>query len=323
MNCRQEWKSVMANLYEILEVERTASQEEIKNAYKKMAMKYHPDKNHDNPHAEEVFKRINAAYQVLSDEHKRYNYDNPVSPASNVYQQASYTADYPNSQNYSTPPASSNKTSHSFYRASSKKSYQHIPKRVRRTLHFAALMMGVGIFIFAFYLYDISHEIAARHSYEEAAELVKKKEYKFAVKKLHEATVFNPQLSEAHALLGRLNAQVYKQYDVAYINYHNAIASTEKPALKLYYARGDAAFQAHRYAAAIKDFSHVIQQNPANGKAYFYRGLAKVALNAYYGEDICKDLAKAKNLGVQEAKPWIFRYCFPPVRSLLDKVRFW
>lgn len=323
MNCRQELKNVMANLYEILEVERTASQEEIKNAYKKMAMKYHPDKNHDNPHAEEVFKRINAAYQILSDEHKRRNYDNPASHVSNIYPQSSDTADSSDSPQHNAPPASSYKTSRSFYRAPSKKTYQHIPKRVRRTLHFAALMMGGGIFIFAFYLYDVSQDIAARHSYKEATELVKKKAYKFAIKKLHEAIVFNPQLSGAHALLGELNAQVYKQYDVAYINYHKAIASAEKPALKLYYARGEAAFRAHRYAAAIKDFSHVIQQNPAHGKACFYRGLAKVALNAYYGEDICQDLVKAKNLGVREARPWIFKYCFPPVRSLLDEVRFW
>ncbi|MGP1580217.1 MAG: molecular chaperone DnaJ [Wolinella sp.] len=61
--------------YEILEVERNASGEELKKAYRKMAMKYHPDRNEGSSEAEEMFKRVNEAYQVLSDEGKRQLYD--------------------------------------------------------------------------------------------------------------------------------------------------------------------------------------------------------------------------------------------------------
>ena len=61
--------------YEILGVSRTASPEEIKKAFKKMAMKYHPDRNPGDKEAEEKFKRINEANEVLSDPEKRQIYD--------------------------------------------------------------------------------------------------------------------------------------------------------------------------------------------------------------------------------------------------------
>jgi len=61
--------------YEILQVERTANDAELKAAYRKLAMQHHPDRNPNNPDAEEKFKACSEAYQVLSDPDKRAAYD--------------------------------------------------------------------------------------------------------------------------------------------------------------------------------------------------------------------------------------------------------
>lgn len=61
--------------YEILEISRTADAAEIKKAYRRLALQFHPDRNQGDKEAEEKFKAINEAYQVLSDEQKRATYD--------------------------------------------------------------------------------------------------------------------------------------------------------------------------------------------------------------------------------------------------------
>lgn len=67
--------STKRDYYDVLGVSKSADATEIKKAYRKLAMKYHPDKNQGDKEAEEKFKEINEAYEVLSDETKRRNYD--------------------------------------------------------------------------------------------------------------------------------------------------------------------------------------------------------------------------------------------------------
>src|SRR6266446_4060386 len=61
--------------YDVLGVSKTASADEIRKAHRKLALKYHPDRNKNNKDAEEKFKEVQEAYDVLSDQGKRSNYD--------------------------------------------------------------------------------------------------------------------------------------------------------------------------------------------------------------------------------------------------------
>lgn len=65
----------MADFYAVLEIERTASDDDVKQAYRKLAMRYHPDRNGGSKEAEEKFKDITEAYDVLRDSQKRAAYD--------------------------------------------------------------------------------------------------------------------------------------------------------------------------------------------------------------------------------------------------------
>ena len=62
--------------YDVLGINKNANSSEIKSAYRKLAVKYHPDKNPGDKSAEDKFKEASEAYGILSDENKKENYDN-------------------------------------------------------------------------------------------------------------------------------------------------------------------------------------------------------------------------------------------------------
>lgn len=90
----------MTDYYEVLGVPKTASADDIKKAYRKLAFKYHPDQNPGDKVAEEKFKQVTAAYDVLGDENKRRQYDNggfnPFEQAYGAQTQGSYQSQWSN-----------------------------------------------------------------------------------------------------------------------------------------------------------------------------------------------------------------------------------
>ncbi len=90
--------------YRILGLDRSASEDDVRKAYRKLAMKYHPDRNPDDKSAEDRFKDINEAYQVLSDSQKRARYDKLGSAYSNWQQRGGSPGDFDWSQWFSGQP---------------------------------------------------------------------------------------------------------------------------------------------------------------------------------------------------------------------------
>jgi curved DNA-binding protein len=93
--------------YKILGVERNANKDAIKRAYRKLALKTHPDRNPGDAKAEEHFKEINEAYQVLSDPEKKARYDQ-LGESYSQWQQGGVPAEGFNWEDWFTPSASSN-----------------------------------------------------------------------------------------------------------------------------------------------------------------------------------------------------------------------
>jgi DnaJ-domain-containing protein 1 len=88
----------VADYYEILELNQSADSTQIRAAYKKLAMKYHPDRNPNNPQAEEMFKAINEAYHVLSDPLKKSRYDSRFYSHSSTTQEEAYWREFQRQQ---------------------------------------------------------------------------------------------------------------------------------------------------------------------------------------------------------------------------------
>src|SRR5512140_2125832 len=93
--------------YKVLGVERSASADDVRKAYRKLAMQYHPDRNPGDKQAEERFKEINEAYQVLSDPQKRARFDQLGSAYSNWQQRGGSPNDFDWSQWFSGQPGAS------------------------------------------------------------------------------------------------------------------------------------------------------------------------------------------------------------------------
>lgn len=163
----------MEDLYKVLGVEKSATQDEIKKAYRNLAFKYHPDRNEGSKEAEEKLKEINAAYSVLGDPVQRRQYDSSSYTANSSYQQQSngyngyygggfYNsgrgyrgADSSNSANYSSYEEAFRRAYQNSSNQGSYKTYQEYSSEPRVTLGRGIYKLVSGIILTAFGLFSL------------------------------------------------------------------------------------------------------------------------------------------------------------------------
>ncbi len=150
----------MVNYYHILGLSQTATQVEIKTAYRKLALRYHPDKNGGSSYAEERFKQISEAYRVLSDPRKKARHD--WSLEYELYQQSQAL------QNQTSTPANTHTTAQTTYRPQAR--YTSRPKYNSRQ-NILATAWAFGIF-FIVAILVVGTSIWRSHQFEQEQALL-------------------------------------------------------------------------------------------------------------------------------------------------------
>jgi curved DNA-binding protein CbpA len=287
----------MADYYQILGVSRQASSQEIKSSFKKLALLYHPDRNPGNPLAEDKFKQINEAYQVLSDNNNKLIYDLKLNgqylPQVPVYPEYQHQS----RREYTDRPQAGRPAEYA----------PRFTKKQIRNVYIVGTLFFVCIFLFSFFLYTYMNKKTAVMHYEQAMAYAAENKLYQAMYELNEALQFNPEYALAYLRRGELHLVAGPNYKLAYADFNNAITHSQAPTPEMYFYRGLSLYKTGRYAQAIEDSRQAYKDQELKGSALYLRGSARKALHDIAGA--CKDWQEAYAAGVSEVKDSIQTTC--------------
>ena len=272
-------------LYDILGVSSKANSEDIKAAYKKLAKKYHPDKNQGSKWHEEQFKRINQVYQILSDPITRRQYDSKLefenyqrqNPTSKP--KPAPTPTYQKPEQKKQAPQYNRNPSPNYKK---KKKYEITISNRRLNL----LVVGyyvVAIFLLAAF-YEFKDFLQKEDYISEGIRFEKEGEYHYAVTAYSQALKFDPKNAEAFERRGiaRLKIPFGHELANALSDFSDAILLTDNPSDSLLYKRAKCLFLLKQYSLAIPDFDKIIaDKNSKLDSVYFYRAESNFHIGNY------------------------------------------
>ncbi|MDW8457383.1 MAG: DnaJ domain-containing protein [Cytophagaceae bacterium] len=248
--------------YDILGIPATATQEQIKAAYKKLAKIYHPDKNQGSKYHEEQFKKINEAYQTLSDVKKKYIYDQQLlNPFFTTY------------TGHTTPPNTSVKK----HKARQNTHYTYVHSRPKKPNYFN---LKINVFTCLYYfimimlvqfLYDYLRLNKANKYFAEASELHQYGYYDHAYEKYAKAVELNPKLFEAHKAMYRIDMLQRHDYKQAITKINNCLLLFDTEKDTLYFDRSMCHLKLNLKKLALKDLDSALFFNSRLDSAYYYR----------------------------------------------------
>ena len=274
-----------SSLYDILGINSSATNEDIKTAYKKLAKKYHPDKNAGSTWHEEQFKSINQAYQILSDPSKRKHYDiikeyeafqrsNPrPNPAP---KKTPDTVRKTTHTNRTEPPRNSNNQRQP---DSTKKKFQiTIPETKINILviSYYVVLIGFGIFIMEFSKYK-----KIKEQYALAARYEKIGDYTNAEKVYNNIISIDEELPEAYErrAMVKMHLKGFILEDLS-----KAIKYSSSPSDSLFFKRAKCYYQLNDYTSAILDLDNILLNEESTiDSAYLYKANCNYHLNNFEG----------------------------------------
>jgi curved DNA-binding protein CbpA len=231
------------NHYQVLGVGSTASARDIKAAYKRLAIQYHPDKHGGSTRFEEQFKAVNAAYRVLSDVGRRAAYDHQLRRAAHVQelqrQQQAYRQQGQRVYGVPMPPPPQPMRTRT-PAGSAERHYRSIPKRRKFTRRDYLLTAGF-IALFALFIFSVKvtmDHVTAVSNYDDGLRAYADGEWSTAHSFFSEALHFKPNYTEALRRRAEITELIYHQPAVAQHDYRAALPRTTHPA--------DRAFILHR-----------------------------------------------------------------------------
>ncbi|MCU0390173.1 MAG: DnaJ domain-containing protein [Thermoflexibacter sp.] len=254
----------MENYYAILGLPNYSSEEEIKRAFKKMALLYHPDRNPNDSGAEEKFKLINQAYQVLSNSDKKRKYDEIL-----LHGNYGYTFKFNHTeqrqqeapQRHYTPPTTVYQTW----------------RKERGKQEKQAIIFSISAVVYFFIIVSSFFQFYSRIQYLEALDAYENKKYEEALYHLRACTGADPSYGRAYYLKGLIYLERMDYNGEAVSNFSMAIKHTYQSPLDYYYRRALAYTNLREENLAEKDFERVLKAKP-----YYDSIITRTLADAYY-----------------------------------------
>jgi curved DNA-binding protein CbpA len=289
------------NYYEILEISPSASQQEIRAAYKKLAVRYHPDKNPDDKQAEEIFKLISQAYHTLSNPEKRNFYDIKIG----LKQEINAIDYYKAAQREEEQRREIRKAIFIEFLKKYKKEKEQEKSEIQVTLKKTNFWIAVSL-IFFFIVVVIINVLDIRerdYLYEKALFYYHSQEFEKSDSIARLLCSRKPR-NEKYALLHTQNLIAQRYYDIAYeqlrySNYH------EEPNFQFWYLICKFKLEKSSAGETLTAINDLERNGFKESYVYLWRALLKFELLADK-QAICQDLQLAISLGSWQAEQYSY-----------------
>ncbi|MBC7921916.1 MAG: DnaJ domain-containing protein [Ferruginibacter sp.] len=291
----------MPDHYQILGVSQTASKEEVKTAFKKLALTLHPDRNPNNPEAEERFKQVSAAYQVLSHDEKRAVYD--LKQYYTTLPPPPEPTDAREDQRVPPPVRGRRRRYPANSRARPVSRVEYPPGYERKM----TILFGIGFVTFVVALvFFYNYMNRSRNEQLYRAAVAEGKSYS-AMLKYSEVLGYDREFWQAYYQRGELRIALLGDYQNAHRDFDAAIHYAEQPTAAMFYNRGLCSYQLKAFDAALTDLDQSLRLDARRGEAYYLRSLTRLVRRDTTGA--CQDWQNAVRRGVNYPEDSLAAYC--------------